>query len=44
MIGPISSCWGLNMVEHRVAGSWVGVACVVPGGGDGHVQRLTDQH
>ena len=33
-----------NMVEHRVAGSWLGAACVAPGGGEGHLWRFTDQH
>ena len=28
MIGAISSCWGLAMFEHRVAGSWLGAALV----------------
>ena len=44
MIGPISNCWGLDMVGHKVAGSWLGAACVAPGGGEGHLWRFTDKH
>ena len=32
------------MLEHRVAGSWLGAAFVAPGGGEGHFWRFTDQH
>ena len=35
---------GLDMVDHSFAGSWLGAACVAPGGGEGHFWRLTDQH